>query len=399
MPNNRLEALLQGIDDGGQLEQLVADLLARDGYEVDPTGTRGPDGGRDALLERGGNKGILHCSIQSIEEKIESDAEKAADRPENFDLFIFATTENPAAIKRDRLERELTDRYGWQVKIYDLQRLRNQLLGNSDNHDLIREHLHVDLSGIDEDAQKEAEEFYESRVEQLRNREGYIGEIADRDSWPAVNGTKEKENPPYLAIHLIPAEALASSTDRLAADLPDPPFIGRHHGRIEKFGSCIASTRQLESSQDSPYEAYACFHEDGWSEAVTTNVTTSTEEPRLKSQFDQVVVDYIEKTVDWYEEVGINLPLYVFLTLFDAEDYTMYIPDKIWGPDRPRTISADVFRLGDATIESYNDDIPHLLRKPFYRLWTQAGWKTGSRNYSSETDEDTGEETYHWDPV
>ena len=60
MPNNRLEALLQGIDDGGQLEQLAGDLLAREGYNVDSTGTRGPDGGRDAFLEREGEIGILH---------------------------------------------------------------------------------------------------------------------------------------------------------------------------------------------------------------------------------------------------------------------------------------------------------------------------------------------------
>ena len=399
MPNNRLEALLQGIDDGGQLEQLVADLLARDGYEVDPTGTRGPDGGRDALLERSGNKGILHCSIQSIDGKIESDAEKAADRPESFDLFIFATTDNPAAVKRDRLKKELGEKYGWQVKIYDLQRLRNQLLGNSDNHDLIREHLHVEVSSVGEDGQKDAKRFYESRIEELRNREGYIGEVADQDTWPAIDGAKEKENPPYFSIHLIPAEALASSMDRLAADLPDPPFIGRRRGRTDKFGSYIASTRQLDSSQDSPYEAYACFHEDGWSEAVTTKIATSTEEPRLRSQIDQIVVEYIEKAIEWYQDVGVNLPIYAFLTLFDAENYTMYIPDKIWGPDRPRPVNEPVFRLGDATIESYEADIPYLLRKPLYRLWTQAGWETGSRNYSTETDEDTGEVSYHWDPV
>ena len=399
MPNNRLEAVLQGIDDGGQLEQLVVDLLAREGYKVDPTGTRGPDGGRDGLLERGGNKGILHCSIQSIDEKIESDAEKAADRPESFDLFVFATTDNPAAVKRDRLERELGEKHGWQVKIYDLQRLRNQLFGNSENHDLIREHLHIDLSTVNENAQKDAEKFYETRIEELRSRDGYIGEIANRDTWPSTDGTKEKQNPPYLAIHLIPAEARASSKDRLAADFPDPPFVGRHHGQIEKFGSCIASTRRVESDPDSPYESYCCFDEDGWSEAVTTKIAISSEKPRLRSHFDQVAVEYIEDALIWYEKVDINLPLYVFLTLFHAEEYTMYVPDKVRGPYRTRTINSEVFKLGNATIESYNADIPQLLRKPFYRLWTQAGWETGSLNYSGEQDEDTGEKQYKWDPL
>ncbi|CDK37998.1 hypothetical protein [Halorubrum sp. AJ67] len=52
MPNNALEANLRGIGDGARLEQLAVDLLGRDGYDVDPTSVRGPDGGRDTLLER-----------------------------------------------------------------------------------------------------------------------------------------------------------------------------------------------------------------------------------------------------------------------------------------------------------------------------------------------------------
>lgn len=125
MTNTRLEAVLQGLGDGARLEQLVADLLRREDYEVDPTGTRGPDGGCDALLTRNGEQGILHCSIsQNWEKKARNDATKAAARSEIFDFFIFATTQNPAGIKRDRVEQELCDEYGWRVKIYDFDTIR-----------------------------------------------------------------------------------------------------------------------------------------------------------------------------------------------------------------------------------------------------------------------------------
>jgi len=109
MPNTRLEAVLSGIGDGARLEQLVADLLRRDDYDVDPTGTRGPDGGRDALLFRDGDHGILHCSVsQRWEQKVRGDAEKAADRPEDFTFFIFATTQNhPCSVKTSNRETAL----------------------------------------------------------------------------------------------------------------------------------------------------------------------------------------------------------------------------------------------------------------------------------------------------
>ena len=60
MPNTALEANLRAIGDGARLEQLAVDLLGREGYDVDPTGVRGPDGGRDALFERSGKSGVLH---------------------------------------------------------------------------------------------------------------------------------------------------------------------------------------------------------------------------------------------------------------------------------------------------------------------------------------------------
>ena len=91
MPNTQLGANLRAIGDGARLEQLAVDLLNREDYNVDPTGVRGQDDGRDALLERSGSQGVLHCSAQSndIEGKICDDAKSAATRPEEFDFFYF----------------------------------------------------------------------------------------------------------------------------------------------------------------------------------------------------------------------------------------------------------------------------------------------------------------------
>ncbi|QIB75339.1 restriction endonuclease [Halogeometricum borinquense] len=145
MTGTPTERALKRIETGHRLERLTVDLLQREGYEVDPTGTRGPDGGRDSILRRDGKTGILHCSInRQWETKCWDDAESSEERPESLGFYIFATTMNPAGIKRDRVEEEIREEYDWRVKIYDFERLRNRLVGNNRNHDLAKEHLSTD---------------------------------------------------------------------------------------------------------------------------------------------------------------------------------------------------------------------------------------------------------------
>jgi hypothetical protein len=48
------------------IEKLAVDLLSERGYEVDPTGTNGADGGLDARLADGDRVGALYVSRTSI---------------------------------------------------------------------------------------------------------------------------------------------------------------------------------------------------------------------------------------------------------------------------------------------------------------------------------------------
>ncbi|QLG62031.1 PDDEXK family nuclease [Halorarum salinum] len=390
MPNTRIEAVLHGIGDGARLEQLVSDLLQREGYDVDPTGTRGPDGGRDALLQRDSEHGILHCSVsQDWEPKVHEDAEKAADRPEDFDFFIFATTQNPAAVKRDRVEDEIHEEYGWRVEIRDLERLRNQLAGDSENHDLVRDHLNIDPSSAFHDPTADAEEFYESRLQALHEREGYYGTIASDHEFT------DHEDLPILAIHIIPAETFGSDHDRLGSDLPDPPGIGGK-GRTEQYGDFVLTGSNFGLNGDDPFRYYACFHEEGWAEAVTVDIIPRTDDLELTTTIDKIVIEYIEDALDWYEDVGIAPPYYVYVTLLNAADYTIFVPNRISGPLNRREIGSDEFQFGDVIIDRNDVDVPAFMRKPMYRLWNRTGWQK-SLNYN-EIEEEGGETRYEWDP-
>jgi hypothetical protein len=84
MLNTRIEAAIKEMHED-ILEQLSADLLKRDEYNIQPTSTSGRDNGRDAIVEKkhtSKNKRrrrIVHCSVQeSLEDKINDDASTVA---------------------------------------------------------------------------------------------------------------------------------------------------------------------------------------------------------------------------------------------------------------------------------------------------------------------------------
>lgn len=110
---------------------------------------------------------------------------------------------------------------------------------------------------------------------------------------------------------------------------------------------------------------------------------------------DSDIVAFLEDALDWYQDVSINPPFYTYLTLLNADEYTIYVPKRIWGPDHRREIGSDVFQFGEVRIDQFDVDVPVVLRKPLYRLWTRAGWPR-SLNYN-EVEED-GDTRYEWDP-
>ncbi|WP_336036669.1 hypothetical protein [Halobacterium yunchengense] len=384
MANTRLDAALQAIGDGARLEQLASDLLRREGYSVDPTGTRGPDGGRDSLLSIDNEQGILHCSVaEEWESKIKSDVESARNRPEDFEFFLFATIQNPAGIMRDRVEEEIAEEYGWRVRIYDFERLRNRLMGNRENHDLAREHLSVDPGHAFDDISSQINDRCESFLERLHEREAPYGSI--------------RSDLPFAAVHIIPAESLNDNFDRIAVDLPDPPCFASRSGLTQRVGDAVITCNPT-GLEDEPYAHYTSFHIEGWMEAVSTYVDVAqADTPQLTYGLDRYIVHFVEQALESYEQANIYPPFFVYITLIDAADYTMSKPPRMTGPAVSRDLGTDEFRLNRVTIKSYDEDVPNALRRPLYQLWNRAGWSTGSINYN-ELEDDTGEIRYEWDP-
>ena len=103
------------------------------GYEdIEPIGGRS-DKGRDALLtsQDDGKSTILAYTVrQDWKVKLKEDCEKVKKHKHSCDEFVYVTTTQLTADQRDKAIEQVQNDYKFPLKIYGLERLRVQLVGN-----------------------------------------------------------------------------------------------------------------------------------------------------------------------------------------------------------------------------------------------------------------------------
>lgn len=387
MANTRFEVAIRALD-AMRFERLMCDLLDRQGYEVDPTGTSGPDGGREALLYDSERTGILHCSVRQDRwvEKAHTDAEKAVKNfDQEFDQFIFATTQDPAGTKRDRVEQELAEEWGMAAKVWDFARLRNELLGNRENHDLAREHLSVDPTRAHVDIESEVDSLYEELIDRVKRRK-------------APDGTSINDSA-LVVIHAIPQEAIEEHHDRYVEDLPHPPQFGKRDAYPDIRPKVKITTGGVATSDGEAVDRLTAIHRDGWTEGVLAAVTHPPDHrPGLiRKSIDAKIVSFVETALDHFDEADILPPVYVYVTVLDASDYKLDYPNKLGGPPgKERLFGKDEIQLNRVRIDSTDADVPEAMRRSLNQLWRHCGWNR-SIHFDHVGKED-GEPVFEWRP-
>lgn len=396
MVNTKLEVAIQALD-GARLEQLSVDLFRiDDDFAVRPTDTTGPDGGREAELKSGGEEGILHCSVQDDwVSKAKSDAKKAADH--DADFFYFVTNQNPSGSKRDRVEEEIQVEHGFRVRIIDFAELRNALSGNRENHHLAREHLSVDISSAFEDPASATDELYEKLLERVSNYEAPYGKICHCLEYSG----KRVDGYSIVAVHMIPVESTTPVHDRTAEDMTEIPAMQGFggHGSVD-LGDKIVRGRNLSTpkrfeSDDPEWRGYSCFHSDGWAEAVTAGLSLKSDPSTISYLIDPTIVEFVEDAMEWFDNMTIYPPYYIYITLLNVQDSKITKPKGMSGPVMSRPMGENVFRLPKVVVDEPEPDIPLLLRKPLYVLWKRGGWNKSIHFTEHESD---GMKEYEWTP-
>lgn len=75
------------------------------------------------------------------------------------------------------------------------------------------------------------------------------------------------------------------------------------------------------------------------------------------------------------KELGVNMPIVIFLTLIGAKDWEMGVDRmKFWG-DEYYKIDRDILQLPETIIESYDTEPKEILRPVFDLIWNACGYQ------------------------
>ncbi|KAA9176463.1 restriction endonuclease [Delftia sp. BR1] len=132
MPFDRITFCLERLTDYREFERLCSALLAGAGYpNIDPLGGTG-DGGRDAIVRQdasGRTIGFAYTVREDWRVKLKSDCASLAKNHYKLDALVYVCTEALNASQKDWAYELVRDDFGWELELFDLERLRALLAG------------------------------------------------------------------------------------------------------------------------------------------------------------------------------------------------------------------------------------------------------------------------------
>lgn len=132
---------LERLTDYRDFERLCSGLMAGAGYPcLDPLGGTG-DEGRDAIIredDKGRKIGFAYTVRADWRVKLGKDCKRVHEKGHDPDVFVFVCNEPLSASEKDEAHAFLAEKYGWKLDLFDLERVRVQLV--SPQRHLIAQH-------------------------------------------------------------------------------------------------------------------------------------------------------------------------------------------------------------------------------------------------------------------
>ena len=123
---------LERVSDYRDFERLCSALLSGTGYPgIDPLGGTG-DEGRDAIIrtDEAGRKISFAYTVRSDwRVKLGADCKRVHEKRHGPDVFVFVCTEALTAAEKDFAHKFVSEKFGWTLDLFDLERLRVHLVG------------------------------------------------------------------------------------------------------------------------------------------------------------------------------------------------------------------------------------------------------------------------------
>lgn len=132
MSADRIIYCLERLSDYRDFERLCSALLAGTEYPgIEPLGGTG-DGGRDAIVrtdERGRRIVFAYTVRADWRNKLKGDCSRVREKLHNPEVFVYVCTSALNASEKDAAHALVETEFGWKLDLYDIERLRVQLVG------------------------------------------------------------------------------------------------------------------------------------------------------------------------------------------------------------------------------------------------------------------------------
>jgi hypothetical protein len=193
--------------------------------------------------------------------------------------------------------------------------------------------------------------------------------VADNLPLPFCNGGK-------IVLHLIPLESfspnynidLSSVTSDSQKLKPINPSSGSH--RINLEGVLYYSGSRHDKSH-----SYVQLYRNGIIEAVEGSILSAKSAEIFGKDIPQTYEGELIKSLRDYlnlaKELGVNMPIVVFLTLIGVKDWKMGVNDSYL----PYKIDRDILQLPETIIYSFDTKPKDILRPMFDIIWNACGYE------------------------
>ncbi|WP_425398627.1 TIR domain-containing protein [Aeoliella sp.] len=126
---------LEHLTDYSQFERLCSDVMNQSGYrDIEPLGGTN-DRGRDALHISRVNSDDVTIFAYSVRgdwknKLLNEDCKRIQDEKHELQTLVFVTTASVTSTQRDSVKEEVMKRFGWNLELFDIERLRIRLVND-----------------------------------------------------------------------------------------------------------------------------------------------------------------------------------------------------------------------------------------------------------------------------
>jgi len=188
-----------------------------------------------------------------------------------------------------------------------------------------------------------------------------------------------------LMIHIIPFGAFdpqvnydTSLLDNVWSKLP--PINAHAFSHRFNFDGLLT----YEQADDgSGAFSYTQLFRNGIVEALDAVMIQAGGERKLSIGYEEVVLKFIRHYLNVQQELGVEPPLFVMLSLLKVRGYTIIGPQPSYASRLVHPIDRDDLIVPEIVVETFNSDITLLMRPAFDTVWNAAGHPR-SMNYDSE---------------